>query len=83
VFRIFRLSHAIAFGLVSLQQELPLITLSAAYAQQSSTTLAGAEAAGDNAPLEEEELAIMVARIALYPDELVALMYACGEGRLS
>jgi uncharacterized membrane protein YgcG len=52
------------------------ISTHAALAQASETATASAAIEEDQAPLTAEELEVLVARIALYPDELVALVIA-------
>lgn len=61
-------------GLTFLPVEGLHLVPAAAFAQENSAAAAAAESTDDNQPLDEDELAVLVARIALYPDELVALI---------
>lgn len=68
----------IAFGAM-LAVALAMPGTDRALAQTSDTTAAAPAAAADEnqpAPLTEDELEILVARIALYPDDLVAVVLA-------
>lgn len=72
---VFRIGLMAAVGLASMQAPIPLTDLrSAAYAQDAPSGTTAVQVDADDAPLDEDELAVLVARIALYPDELVALI---------
>ncbi|MEY9165266.1 hypothetical protein ABIE78_003385 [Sinorhizobium fredii] len=72
------LTGLIALAASSLLQVADTSLLSDAFAQQTPAPPAPAEAAPE--PLSDDELEVLVARIALYPDELVALVSAAPEG---
>lgn len=73
--RIFIIGLTASIGLASCPVTASFLLFPAiASAQDTAAPAPGPDSNQENAPLDEDELAVLVARIALYPDDLVALI---------
>lgn len=73
--RIFIIGLTASIGLASVPVTASFLLFPAiANAQDTAAPAPGLDSNQDNPPLDEDELAVLVARIALYPDDLVALI---------